>query len=120
MSRCADQGTVIAQATAEEPYRFILGANNVIKGFEIAVEFLGIGSAATFFIPSDLAYGKVGQPPDILDNEDLVSEIELLSARDIDTSSISIMNDETKYVQAEEYKQRANTAYKAQQYDEAL
>jgi len=37
-----------------------MGANSVIKGFEIAVSYLNIGSAATFLIPSDLAYGKVG------------------------------------------------------------
>ena len=42
-----------------------MGAQTVIKGFEIAVGFLTVGGKANFFIPADLAYGKVGQPPDI-------------------------------------------------------
>lgn len=48
--------------------------------------FLAIGCAATFFIPSDLAYGKMGNPPLILDNEDLLIEVEVLSAQTVDTS----------------------------------
>ncbi len=58
----------------------------MIKGFEIAVGFLAIGCSATFFIPSDLAYGTMGNPPLILDNEDLVIEVEVLSAETVDTS----------------------------------
>jgi len=92
----------------------------VIRGFEIAVQHLQIGTAATFFVPSDLAYGKVGQPPDILDDDDLVIEVEVLGARNVDLSSVEIMNDEQKFLKAEESKEQANEACWAQRYDEAL
>ena len=52
--------TVVAQSDVEEPYKFILGANSVIRGFEIAVNHLRIGQKGTFLVPSDQAYGKVG------------------------------------------------------------
>ncbi len=86
MSRCVDQSTIVASATAAEPKKFIFGASEVIIGFEIAVAFLAIGCAATFFIPSDLAFGQMGNPPLILDNEDLLIEVEVLSAQTVDTS----------------------------------
>ena len=56
----------IASATSEEPYKFIFGANSVIRGLEIAVNYLGVGGSGKVLIRSDLAYGKVGQPPDIM------------------------------------------------------
>ena len=58
--RNIDQETLIASATVDEPYKFVLGANSVIKGFEIAVRSLHIGGKANFLVPADQAYGKVG------------------------------------------------------------
>ena len=72
LSKHQDPDTVIASASSEKPYKFILGANQVIKGFEAAVSQLSVGSKAAVLIHSDLAYGKVGQPPDILDDENLI------------------------------------------------
>ena len=120
LMRHCDLQTVIASSTADQPYRFILGANSVIKGFEIAVSFLSIGAKGTFLIPSDQAYGKVGQPPDILDDEDLLIEIEVLSAKATDSQSVAIMNDETRMLKAEETKERANQCFREKRYDEAL
>ena len=70
--RQCEPGTVVASATADAPFKFILGGNTVIRGFEMAVAQLRIGDKATAHVMSDCAYGKVGQPPDILDNEDLI------------------------------------------------
>ena len=53
-----------------------------------------VGSKATLDVRSDLAYGKVGQPPDILDNDDLRIEVEILSQKAVDANSIAFMNDE--------------------------
>ena len=47
-------------------------------------------------------------------------KMELLAVKDVDTGSVSIMNDEQKLAKAEETKERANEAYRAQRYDEAL
>ena len=43
---------------AEEPTRFV--ANRVIKGWTEGLGLLGDGGKATFYIPSDLAYGERG------------------------------------------------------------
>ena len=98
LSRKKDPLTVVASATADSPYKFILGANQVILGFELAVSHLSVvGSKALLDVRSDLAYGKVGQPPDILDNDDLLIQVEILSQKAIDANSIALMNDEQKF-----------------------
>ena len=65
----------------------------MIKGFEIAVMYLNIQSKAIVNVRSDLAYGKVGQPPHIPGDSDLVIDLEVLSYHEVGKESISIMSD---------------------------
>ena len=64
-----------------EPFPFTLGAGEVIPGWDQGVEGMKVGGRRKLTIPSDLAYGPQGQPPDIKPNETLVFVIDLLSAR---------------------------------------
>ncbi|MBU6301418.1 MAG: FKBP-type peptidyl-prolyl cis-trans isomerase [Verrucomicrobia bacterium] len=59
-----------------EPAEFPLSA--VIRGWTEGVQLMKEGSKFQFFIPSELAYGSRGAPPDILPDETLVFEVELL------------------------------------------
>ena len=59
----------------EEPLSFILGSKKVIRGFEIGVEGLAVGEEAIIFVPSKLAYGKVGQPPLVMNDTDLLFKV---------------------------------------------
>ena len=59
-----------------EPATFPL--NRVIRGWTEGVQLMAVGSKYKFTIPSDLAYGPVGNPPRIPGNSVLEFEIELL------------------------------------------
>ncbi len=58
-------------------YSFRLGRGAVIKGWDEAFMEFPIGTKASVFIPSQLAYGKNGLPPDIPPDADLYFYVEL-------------------------------------------
>jgi len=64
------------------PYNFQLGlASAGIAGYQLGVSLLKVGGKSRFYIPSGLAYGATGSPPDIDPNTVLVFDIELLEAK---------------------------------------
>ncbi len=53
--------------------------NQVIKGWQMALQQMKVGSKWMLYIPSDLAYGERGSQGAIGPNEVLVFEVELLA-----------------------------------------
>jgi FKBP-type peptidyl-prolyl cis-trans isomerase FkpA len=49
-----------------------------IEGWKVGFQMLPKGSVATLYVPSGMAYGANGYPPDIPPNANLVFEVELL------------------------------------------
>jgi peptidylprolyl isomerase len=62
------------------PFQFILGANQVIKGWDRGLEGMRVGGRRELIIPSELAYGDHGKG-DIRPNETIVFVVDLLDVR---------------------------------------
>lgn len=53
--------------------------SDLIKGFQIAMPLLPVGSKASLYIPSSLGYGPFGKPGKIPSNSNLIFDVELVS-----------------------------------------
>jgi len=64
-----------------KPYQFSLGKGQAIKGWDEGIALLKVGTKATLYIPSHLAYGPRGAGNDIPPNSVLVFDVELLEVK---------------------------------------
>lgn len=56
-----DDGTMFDTSREREPFEFVLGAGQVISGFDEAVADMAVGETKTIKIPSEQAYGPYVQ-----------------------------------------------------------
>jgi len=64
-----------------QPFSFVLGRGQVIRGWDEALAMMKVGSRATITIPPSLGYGAAGAGNVIPPNATLVFDVELLGAK---------------------------------------
>jgi peptidylprolyl isomerase len=64
-----------------EPISFPLGQGRVIKGWDMGIAALNVGSQARLIIPYQLGYGENGYPPIIPAKSQLIFDVELVSVQ---------------------------------------
>ena len=78
--KLASNGTVFDSSVQRgQPATFAM--TGVIKGFSEGLLTMKVGGKRTVYIPSALAYGAAGRPPQIPANSDLIFELELIAVK---------------------------------------
>jgi FKBP-type peptidyl-prolyl cis-trans isomerase FkpA len=76
------KGTIFDSSVKRgQKFSFLLGAGQVIKGWDEGIQNMKIGEKRTLYIPANLAYGNRAMGNQIPANSDLIFEVELFEVQ---------------------------------------
>ena len=76
-----NKGTLFDTSVGGAPFAFVLGAGQVIAGWDQGLEGMRVGGTRRLVIPPDLAYGSQGSGNVIPLNATLIFEVDLLAVQ---------------------------------------
>ena len=100
-------GKVFDESEHNEPFVFQVGERQVIRGWDVGITLINVGTKGTLYLPPNLAYGKTGVGKVIPPNSPLIFEVELLK--------IMTIEEYDQYMKRREEKERRTYEAKAQQ-----
>lgn len=101
------------------PFKFTIGAGQVIKGWDEGFASMKVGEKALLKCTPDYAYGAAGMPPKIPANATLEFEVELLGFREKLKEKWQ-MTTEERLKLANKLKTEGTEFFQQQKYDEAI
>jgi len=76
-----EDGTVFDSSVGRAPFEFVLGAGQVIEGWDKGFDGMKVGGKRTLTIPPEMGYGATGAGGVIPPNATLIFDVELLDVK---------------------------------------
>ncbi|CAO3631726.1 unnamed protein product [Cunninghamella blakesleeana] len=81
LGKVSKTNRIFDKNTNGKPFRFKLGNGDVIRGWDIGIAGMRVDGERKLTIPSNLAYGKRGMPPDIPPNSELIFNVKMVDLK---------------------------------------
>lgn len=102
-----------------EPFKFVLGSGQVIRGWDLGFATMTRGEKAILVCTHEYAYGEHGSPPNIPPSATLEFEVELIEFYDKKKDKWE-MTAQEKIDEATEIKQEANNLFKSHKFSQVM